>query len=476
MRRETKLARLLRAVSGPTQEQLAADLGVAQSLIAQIELGEVVPSTATLHAMAGRAGITLAEAEVLLRLYEACRRASRRRGRSADDLLEGLADDVRTRAHAAYRRLLTLPLPDQTPRAEEREEATTLFGRLEALPPDARQAVVQVAEAYQTWGLCERCCHASERAASRDLQESASWSLLAVDVAGRVRGPKAWLRRIQAYAAAFAANVLRVLGELRAADAAFAEARRLWQSGSDPAGLLDAGRMLDLEASLRRAQRRFVEALALLDEAAAVGRAPARALIKKAFTLEVMGEYERAVEALEQAEPLVSREADTHLWNLRRLNLATCLCNLGRFAEALQLVAEARALTAELGDEIDAVRITWLEGRIAAGLGRRDEALRRLGQARRQLEERRMFYDVALAVLEEATLLLEDGRTGEVEALAEELPRVFAAKGVHREALVALRLFQEAVRREEATAELARRVLRFLFRAQHDPELRFEAG
>jgi predicted DsbA family dithiol-disulfide isomerase len=80
----------------------------------------------------------------------------------------------------------------------------------------------------------------------------------------------------------------------------------------------------------------------------------------------------------------------------------------------------------------------------------------------------------ALALLEEAVLLLEEGRAAEVKALAAELVRVFEANGVHREALMALQLFHAAAEQEKATAELARRVLRFLFRAQHDRGVRFE--
>jgi hypothetical protein len=45
---------------------------------------------------------------------------------------------------------------------------------------------------------------------------------------------------------------------------------------------------------------------------------------------------------------------------------------------------------------------------------------------------------------------------------------------VHREALAALKLFCEAVEEETATAELARRIVGYLYRAQHQPELRFE--
>jgi len=50
--------------------------------------------------------------------------------------------------------------------------------------------------------------------------------------------------------------------------------------------------------------------------------------------------------------------------------------------------------------------------------------------------------------------------------LARELGKVFESKGVHRKALAPLRLFQKAAEREEAKAELARSVLRYLFRAR----------
>jgi len=49
------------------------------------------------------------------------------------------------------------------------------------------------------------------------------------------------------YTAAHEANALRTAGDLKAAEAKLQEAKRLWQAGSDPDGLLDAGKLLDLE-------------------------------------------------------------------------------------------------------------------------------------------------------------------------------------------------------------------------------------
>lgn len=86
-----------------------------------------------------------------------------------------------------------------------------------------------------------------------------------------------------------------------------------------------------------------------------------------------------------------------------------------------------------------------------------------------------MWYDVALADLEMAPLLLAEGAVAKVKEMAAELVGVFEKKGIHREALVALQLFHEAAEREQATAELARRVLEFLFRARWDEGLQFVA-
>jgi len=119
------------------------------------------------------------------------------------------------------------------------------------------------------------------------------------------------------------------------------------------------------------------------------------------------------------------------------------------------------------------MRCLWLEGRVAAGLKRREEALPALEQVRRYFTSKQIAYDAALASLEVAVLYLEEGRTGEVQSLAEEMLWIFKAQGVHKEGLAALKLFCEAASHEEATAELAKEVLEYLNKARENPDLRF---
>ncbi len=456
------MVRLFRAVSGKSQEQFGKEAGVHPSLVAEFERGTALPSREHLDLMARAAALTVPAAEEILRLVETLRRPRRRRGAGAEALLGSIAEGVRSQVDDAYRRLLTLPLPEALPQAEDRIRVGELFERLDCLPEEMRLVVVRMAEECQNWALSERACEASVREASRNVKVAAEWAGLAREIAERVRGPEEWRNRIQGYASAHGANVLRVSGDLKAADALLAEAKRLWNAGFDSAGVLDPGRLLDLEASLRRAQRRLPEALSLLDEAITVGRSPERAMIQKGYTLEVMGDYESAVETLLQAVPLTRQSGDRRLEKILEGNLALCYCHLGHFAEAAKLAGRVRTAAIETGDEIEVLRMTWAQGRIAAGLGRVGEARSLLAQARREFATRRMDYDVALALLEEAVLSLGEGEKAEV-------------KGVHREALAALELFRRAAEREEATAELARRVLGYLFRARYAPGLRFES-
>src|ERR1700681_432954 len=116
MKRENLKARLLRAVSGKSQEQLGDEVGVQPGLIGQIEQGRVFARPDYLERLAANEGITSADAEEILARYETLRTSRSRRGLSAEDLLEALAEDLRFNVGRSYERLMTLPLPESAPR------------------------------------------------------------------------------------------------------------------------------------------------------------------------------------------------------------------------------------------------------------------------------------------------------------------------------------------------------------------------
>ena len=473
----------LALLHGRSQKQIGAAAGIPQKRVSQLLRGEEIEDEPFKRLVAATSNQP-AEVSIVTMCLESLAGLEQNGDLTAAERVEvelgvqKTVDLVRRVLKESVRRSRDAPGLDRYPQDADLEparwHAAMLFRVLQELPEPGQWVVVRAAREYQSWALAERLCEESEVQASRDLERAAFLARLARQVARRVRGPKGWVRRIRALAATHAANVLWVAGRLNAAAALFKKARLLWDAGSDPDRVLDPGRLLDLEASLCRAQHRFKDALALLDQARGVSRRPLQILINQGFTLEVMGEYERAIETLLEAKALPEVEADPRLRNLLYSNLALDFCHAGRFAEAAEVTQQVRETAAERGDGIGLLLVLCLDGRIAAGLGRTGEALSLLAQARRAFEALEMMYEVAMARLEEAALLLDEGRTAEVKALTRGLLAVFEAREVHPEALAALRLFHEAAGREAATAELARRVLRYLFRARYYLGLRFE--
>jgi tetratricopeptide (TPR) repeat protein/DNA-binding Xre family transcriptional regulator len=354
----------------------------------------------------------------------------------------------------------------------DRAEARAAWPRLrEVKTLDEMALVVRGGPEFHRWALVELLCDESARAAAKDAGRARDLAFVAVRIARRLKAREGWRRRLLGFAAAHLANALRVAGDLAAAERVLAAARRLWAAGEDPDLLLDPGRLLDLEASLRRGQRRFEEALSLLEHADAVTRRPVHVALKRAATLAVMGEYLRAIEVLTEVAPRVEGHPESRLRTIHLFNFAVCLSHVGRHRQAIRLLPDLRSLSE--ADELDRVRLRWLEGRLAAGLGQTEAALKALDEARSAFAKRGLHYDVLLSLLETAAIHLERGELAEVQQLAGELAPIFEEKGVHDEALKALGLFEEAVARQAATAGLARHLLAWFFRAQYDQGLPF---
>ena len=482
VRSETKgrfrplLIRMLAVWYGVAWKQLSGALDIKQSKLSQhLTQGEVKDDLfeRILRAMGSRPVVVL----ILRGCIETLEALARVMDLSEDELvsIERAAQGSARRTREGFmdiarlsRRIVPAGYPGALDLKPLRRRADELWSRLKDRAVELWSVAVEAGEEFQSWSFCEKVCELSVREASRELQRATTLARLAVKIAERVTGPEWWRNRVRGYALAHRANILRVAGHLKAAEALLEKAKKLWEAGADPDGVLDPERLLHFEAALCRDQRRFDEALSLLDQIPAESQYHGRALVNKGFTLEIMGEYEGAIEALLQAVPLIARDPELRQGNVLNINLAVVFCHLGRFHDAAKLVPHLRSTATELGDEIDLSRIDWIQGRIMAGQGRNLEARMLLEKARRRFAAENMSYDVALALLEEAVLLLEEGRTEEVKALTKALTEVFKSKGVHREALAALQLFRDAVERGAATAELARRVLRYLYRARYD--------
>jgi transcriptional regulator with XRE-family HTH domain len=474
--------RVLRVTHRCKQEDLARALGIAPGTLSAYENGTKEVDRALLD----RAGEALRLPREAVDSMLAELQFQRTAARPCENGTQGEARRERVWMAALAGRILegaVLDILDQIDRhtavAEERRRAPLLWARLIARSPEARRALVEESPEFQTWALSELLCHESLRAAADSADRAIALAELALRVADLAPGEGGWRSRVAGYAWAHLGNAHRVKGDLRGADRAFTRAGELWEQGApaDPK-ILNEARVLGLEASLRREQRQFGQALALLDRALALAdRAEAPyLLLGMAKLLGDRGDLEGALGALQRSEHLLASVPEKRLAFAARSNAVDFLSLLGHYEEAAERLPAVWQLAESLAGELDRLRLVWVHGRVAAGTGREEEGIAALEQVRREFGARRIAYDGALVSLELAVLYLKEGRTDRVKALAREMTPIFESEKVHREALAALALFARAAEQECATVELVQQLVRYLHQARHNPELRFRPG
>jgi transcriptional regulator with XRE-family HTH domain len=471
----------LRLAQGWSQTDLGEAAGISPNLLSDYERGRKTLSRQRLERLVATMGVPAPTIDAVLGFLREVYAVPAAPGHPSDEQrrrIEILAADLGSSVESFVRQAMAHFTA--AGRAErERARAEALWESLRRRKPAERRRLMEEKPELRSWALCELICRESIEAAHSNADRAVDLAELAVRIAELMPGEEARRSRLQGYAWAFLGNARRVRSDLPGAEEAFRRSGKLWKAGEGvSAAPLNEVRLLDLEASLRRAQGRFTEALELLDRALATdrGELTKRLMLKRSTILLARGDFEEAVAALRQTAPLVDAGDEPQLLLVLRFNLAVNLWFLGRYAEVKGTLPELRKLAAGVGNELDLVRLRWLEGRIAAGLGRRDEALSALSRVREEFVSREIAYDAALVSLELANLHLEEGRTIEVRNLARQMMWIFQAQGVPREALAALKLFCEAAEREAVTLDLARRLAEYLFRAQNDPNLRFEGA
>lgn len=351
----------------------------------------------------------------------------------------------------------------------DREDAAKLWRHLREEPEERRRVLVASVESYQTWAMCELLCAESVRAATHSADEAQSLADLALLAAMSTRCWEAWRDHLRGYAWAFVGNARRVGGNLPEADRAFEESDALSGEMPPPGCPLDPTCRLSLKATLRKNQRRYAEALPLLEAAEYfVANRPkqlARLLIQKASVYEKAGLFGDALATLDRAAKNLNRSTAPRLWWLMNSNRALNLWHLNLFAAAREVMElHVQPLTLELGQNLDRLRVRWLQARIAEGFGEKADAVAGFREVWQAFADLKIPFDAALAILELAALELEMGRTREVRALASAAAPIFAAQQIPREILASLHLFWTAARREEATATAARLLLHELQR------------
>lgn len=365
-----------------------------------------------------------------------------------------LLDHQRRQAAAALRDLLALPPADRIRRLEN------------GLP-----------ETYAP-GLADLLIEESFARVSSAPKAALALAQLAKTVLAHCQDRSAVVVELYARATAHVANALRVAADLTGAADCFQDARFLLKVEGNSDRLV--GAELDhLEASLLRARRDLPRACELLTRALAVyrlqglPRQAARVLLTLSTIQRELGDLGRALEVAHEALELLDPEEEPRLALMARHNLAHLLQEAGSPEEAQSVVEESLPLYQRFPDAWTQLRLAWLQGNIARGLGRERDAEDAYRAVRDGFLRQGLGFDAALVSLDLALLYAEQGRARELKQLAAEMFGVFDAQDVHREAVAALMLFQEAVELEQIGSSFIVELIRYLEAARQNPELRF---
>lgn len=256
------------------------------------------------------------------------------------------------------------------------------------------------------------------------------------------------------------ANAYRVGDDLHAAADALQTAVAWAKRGSDDA-LLRA-RLGDLAASLYSDQGRFGEAERVLVEIHGLymdrgeTHLAGRALIKRGLFVGYDNRPIEAIALLTEGAALVDFAREPVLQVLVVHNVAWFLVDAGQYRKARIVLWRGHSLYHAAGDRLNLLRLQWLQGRIAAGLKRWDEAERVYQVVRRGLKRAGQNCAAALVALELMDLWVRQGRRSDVAELAGELLAVFRSLGIAREAIAVLILVQEWVQLAWVPAEILR--------------------
>jgi tetratricopeptide (TPR) repeat protein len=244
-------------------------------------------------------------------------------------------------------------------------------------------------------------------------------------------------------------------------------------------GAQDLARVLDLRASLHRELRQFDPATRLLDRVIAIYQKLGlwnllgRALMQRSAICGEVGDLETEMSLLRRALDLIDPNEEPRSFLVARHNLIFALNQSGRSREAFALLFHTRPLYFKLGDRLNLLRLRWLEGIVAVGLGRLEQAEVAFREVRGSYVQLSLDWDAAMVSLDLAGIFVRQGRSTDLLVLAEEMLAIFTARGIHREALQALAYLCSAARSEGVGITLIQEVAKFLEKSRTNSSLRF---
>lgn len=407
--------------------------------------------------------------ERLLALYPACR-----------DSLGGdgpvLADDSTHGGGVFAPELKNEARPDAESaqlmgNARDRYMAETIWSKLEGQKPERQAETLgntTVTSAALFYLLVEKSREIGRRHPEQGVQ-TADLAIASLESLVRRNGDEKQFASLKALGWTRLAHARGLTGDLRGAETGFDEAERFLEAGGRRPAV--EAEVLAYKASLRRDQRRFLEARELLEKAHDLCPESEIDLMTKILLIQASVRFEEsnpsaAIPFLEQALPLTGKSDDVVLRLAVYHNLVATYSEAGWFKKAVKLLPVAKQLSEDYGTGYNKIRFTWLEGLVARGLGELEKAEDALVGARDAFSEMGDGFNTALVSLDLADLYSRQARAGDLVTLCRSMAPLSGMLQNHNEAIVALQMFQSAAEEQSVTSMVVEKARKALLRSQ----------
>ena len=314
-----------------------------------------------------------------------------------------------------------------------------------------RFTTVESQPRFHTVGLYERLLEASRWYRRTEPAEAVDIVRLAVVVAERLDPAVVGEKRVsdlKAAAWAELGNGKRIAADFEGARRAFNEAWRFLESGTGEP--MEKANLISFEASYMKDIGEFELAESSLEDALLLYQ-QVRAPHEQGRILLQMGEIighlhpERGISHLRKALALLERGRKPRLELCAQHALAQFLNDSGQPEEGLTVLERSRPLYRHFGDDLTQLRLHWVEGKIAYRLGEYSEAENIFVQLWDEFRARNLHQEVMLVTIDLARTLTAKGEPARAAKLAAESYSIMKDWGLHKDALAAWLVFQDAL-------------------------------
>ena len=346
----------------------------------------------------------------------------------------------------------------------ERWQAEGLWEEIRQLPFEQQKMHV-ACYLFRTTALFDYLRQQSRLEGRNDRQlgvRLAELALISVECCGEAWTDRIYDRRAEGLASLGRAR--RVAYDFLRADGEFEAAWAVWGMPRDNPDSRIAAKIYLHQGTLRMFQRRYDEALKLIEEALSLfeeagdTQRQIQALSQRGAIHGYMEKIGESIRDFEMALALTDRDEAPYLAFTIYKNLANAHGRAGTYDLASENLALSLDYWPEEDYPLEKAKLMWLKGCIKEGVGRLDEAESLYREARSAYIEAGEDSSTALLGLHIAALCSEKGRHAcVIDLLSEAVPALESLR-FHDETLAALALLSQAVSAGEVSSSLLRRV------------------